>query len=140
MNDPLSGPEDGPTVLVVDDDAWMRSVLADLLPAEGYKVEEASDGANGIRLAKADRPDVVILDLAMPELSGVEVLRELKSDSGTTNIPVIIFSAYASQLPADCVPRAEAVIEKPIDLTDLIDQIGRVTHQEARYSVRGVAP
>jgi len=140
MNDPLSAPLHGPTVLVVDDDAWMRSVLVDLLPAEGYKVEEASDGASGIRLAKADRPDVVILDLAMPEVSGVEVLRELKNDSWTTNIPVIIFSAYAAQLPADCAPRAEAVIEKPIDLTDLLDQIGRVIHHEVPSRLGSVAP
>lgn len=123
---------DGPKVLVVDDDAWMRSVLADLLPAEGYNVEEASSGPSAIRLAKEDRPDVVILDLAMPEMSGLDVLRELKKDSVTNNIPVIIFSAYASQLPADCRRGAEAVVEKPIDVTDLFNQIGRLLSHCAR--------
>jgi CheY-like chemotaxis protein len=116
---------DGPTVLVVDDDAWMRSVLTDLLPVEGYKVEEAGNGTSAIRLARKDRPDVVILDLVLPGMSGLDVLRELKSDSWTSNIPVIVFGADTSQLPTDCA-RAEAVVEKPIDVSDLLDKIQRV--------------
>jgi DNA-binding response OmpR family regulator len=112
----------------------MRSMLADLLPAEGYKVEEASNGTSGIRLAKEDRPDVVILDLVLPEKSGLDVLRELKKDSWTNHIPVIIFSAHASQLPTDCVPGVEAVIEKPIDVSDLLEQIQRVLCQAERAS------
>ena len=128
----MSAPAGGPKVLVVDDDAWMRSVLADLLPAEGYEVEQASDGTSAIRLAKEDRPDLVILDLVLPEMSGLDVLRELKKDHWTNNIPVIVFSAYASQLPTDCAPRAEAVIEKPIDVSDLLDQIQRVINQADR--------
>jgi CheY-like chemotaxis protein len=129
----LDATANGPTVLVVDDDAWMRSVLADLLPVEGYKVEEAGNGASAIRLAKKDRPDVVILDLVLPGMSGLDVLRELKKDSWTNSIPVIVFSAYASQLPTDCAPRAEAVIEKPIDVCDLLDQIQRVINQADRH-------
>jgi CheY-like chemotaxis protein len=86
------------TVLVIEDDRWLRSLLSDLLPAEGYVVEEASNGAAGVRLAKEHRPDVVLLDLAMPEMSGAEVLRELKSDRSTADIPIIVVSAHAGHL------------------------------------------
>jgi CheY-like chemotaxis protein len=115
------------TVLVVEDDRWIRSLLTDLLPAEGYVVEEATNGAAGVRLARAHRPDVVLLDLAMPEMSGAEVLRELKSDSTTADIPIIVVSAYAGNLQGTEARTADSVIQKPFDLGDLLARIERAT-------------
>jgi CheY-like chemotaxis protein len=114
-------------VLVVEDDAWIRSLLADLLPAEGYLVEEASNGPTAIHLAQENHPDVILLDLAMPGMSGLDVWRELKNDRATADIPVIVVSAYTAQLPNDGVLRADAVIQKPFDLADLLEQIKGVT-------------
>ncbi len=113
-------------VLVIEDDTWIRSLLTDLLPSEGYAVEEASNGATGIRLARAHQPDVILLDLAMPERSGVDVLRELKSDTTTEEVPVIIVSAYTAQMGIDDERLADGVIQKPFDLADLLDQVERV--------------
>lgn len=114
-------------VLVIEDDMWVRSLLADLLPAEGYSVEQATNGATGIRLAKKNRPDVVVLDLAMPEISGADVIRALKTDSSTADIPVIVVSAYASQLQGGEARSVAAVIQKPFDVDELIAQVQRAT-------------
>ena len=78
------------TVLVVEDDPWIRSLMADLLAGEGYSVVQASDGRAGLEMAEMNDPDVILLDLAMPEKSGLDVLHELKSSKPTRDIPVIV--------------------------------------------------
>src|SRR5207237_7568793 len=65
-------------VLVIEDDAWIRSFVREVLVEEGYVVIEAADGGTGLRLADQHSPDVVLLDLAMPEFTGVDVLHGLK--------------------------------------------------------------
>src|SRR5687768_3116478 len=84
------------TVLVVEDDPWTRTITTALLAGEGFAVVEAKNGEEALRLAKQHTPDVVLLDLALPTKSGLEVLRELKADTSTTAIPVIVVSAYGS--------------------------------------------
>ena len=115
------------TILVVEDDPWIRSLLTDLLPTEGYDVEEASNATGALRAAREHHPDVVLLDLALPEMSGLDVLRELRGDRATAGLPVIVASAYTDQLEATDAPRADVVVQKPFDLTDLLDQIERLT-------------
>jgi CheY-like chemotaxis protein len=75
---------------------------------------------------------VILLDLAMPERSGVDVLRELKSDTTTEEVPVIIVSAYTAQMGIDDERLADGVIQKPFDLADLLDQVERVRAVRAR--------
>jgi len=128
--------ERSPAVLVIEDDTWVRSLLTDLLPSEGFAVEEASNGPSGIRLAKEHQPDVILLDLAMPEMSGVDVLRELKSDTATEEVPVIVVSAYTAQMPIDDERLADGVIQKPFDVADLLDQVERVRALRARSTSR----
>src|SRR5438067_2487108 len=65
-------------VLIIEDDAWIRSFIREVLADEGYVVIEAADGGTGLRLADQHNPDVVLLDLAMPEFTGVDVLHGLK--------------------------------------------------------------
>lgn len=81
------------TVLVVDDSALLRNILREELEAEGFEVHVAEDGATGLQLARDLRPDVVLLDVVLPELAGDEVCRRLKGSSGTGNIPVVLLSA-----------------------------------------------
>ena len=108
------------TVLVVEDDPWIRSLMADLLAGEGYAVVQASDGKAGLELAEQNEPDVILLDLAMPEKSGLDVLHELKSSKPTRDIPVIVVSAYAMLMMGSDARRADGVIQKPFDLADLL--------------------
>src|SRR5258706_664438 len=77
------------TVLVVEDDPWIRSLMADLLAGEGYSVVQASDGKAGLDMAEERDPDVILLDLAMPQKSGPDVLHELNSREPTRDNPHI---------------------------------------------------
>lgn len=113
----------GKTVLVVEDDPWIRSLMADLLAGEGYEVVQAPDGKAGMQMAEARDPDVILLDLAMPEKSGLDVLHELKSQKPTRDIPVIVVSAYAMLMMGSDARRADGVIQKPFDLADLLAQV-----------------
>ena len=111
------------TVLVVEDDPWIRSLMADLLSGEGYTVVQAAEGKTGLQMAEEHKPDVILLDLAMPEKSGLDVLHELKSSKPTRDIPVIVVSAYAMLMMGSDARRADGVIQKPFDLADLLLQV-----------------
>ena len=111
------------TILVVEDDAWIRSLIADLLTGEGYHVVQAANGRAGLDMAAEHDPDVILLDLAMPEKSGLDVLHELKTSKPTQDIPVIVVSAYAMLMMGSDARRADGVIQKPFDLADLLMQV-----------------
>src|SRR5690242_9202088 len=99
-------------VLLIEDDAWIRTFLRDALADSGYAVAEAADGRTAIRLADEHPPDIVLLDLAMPEVTGLDVLHELRRRPATRQIPVLVLSAYASVLPDSDVHRVDAVLKK----------------------------
>lgn len=128
MNAPAQGQK---TVLVVEDDPWIRSLLADLLAGEGYRVVQAPDGNVGLRMANEENPDVILLDLAMPEKHGLDVLQELKSGKPTQDIPVLIVSAYAMLLMGEDTQRVDGVIQKPFDLADLLAQVQHATEKRS---------
>lgn len=83
------------TILIVDDDANIINLLAKRLTQEGFDVLSTKDGKSGIEIASSKIPDIILLDLLMPEISGKDVLRELKNNPDTAGIPVIIVSAVA---------------------------------------------
>jgi len=81
------------SILVVDDSASSRALLVSLLPHGGHRVREASNGAEGLGLAKVDPPDVVIADALMPKMDGYQLVRQLRIDPVTTNVKVIFYTA-----------------------------------------------
>lgn len=88
--------EDGPArVLVADDHPDTRIILRHYLEAMGFDVEEAHDGAEALALIRADHPDAVVLDIQMPQMDGIQVLRALRADVRTHDIPVLALSAHA---------------------------------------------
>lgn len=84
-------------VLIVEDDADIRELVAFKLRQVGYDVRTAGNGEEGLQLAVDTPPDVVILDLMMPKLSGLEVCRELRSNDDTATIPIIMLTAKAQE-------------------------------------------
>ena len=115
------------TVLVIEDDPWTRTITTALLAGEGFAVVEAKNGEEGLQMARQHALDAVLLDLALPTKSGLEVLHELKSDRSTRRIPVIIVSAYGSLMNEQDAHHAEGVIQKPFDYDDLVGQVERAT-------------
>ena len=84
---------DQPTVLVVEDELAQREVLAYNLEAEGFRVSKAASGDEAMLLVDEDSPDIIVLDWMMPNLSGIEVCRRLKTRPDTRSIPIIMLSA-----------------------------------------------
>src|SRR5229473_1802036 len=123
----IAGTTDQKTVLVIEDDPWTRTITTALLAGEGFAVVEAKNGEEGLTQAREHAPDAVLLDLALPTKSGLEVLRELKSDISTMSIPVIIVSAYGTLMNATDASQTAGVIQKPFDYDDLVEQVERAT-------------
>jgi len=110
-------------ILLVEDDPAIRSLILELLAEEGYDVHVAVDGQSGVRAARSNRPDLILMDLMLPVLDGMAATRQLKRDPATCQIPIIAISAgtnlriHANDLPAD------GVVAKPFDLDTLLAAI-----------------
>ena len=106
-----------PNVLVVDDDPSIRKMMVAALKRYGYKFAEAANGQEALDLMRENRPDVVLLDLMMPILSGWDVLREREGDPKLRDIPVIIVSATRAPEIASAVDKGIcAFLPKPFDI------------------------
>jgi len=114
------------TVLVIDDDAWMRWLIADFLVDEGYNVELAADAGTGLCRAAQIQPDVILLELALPMRSSLEVLRRLKERQPASDIPIIVVSAYAMLLVRNTTARAEHLLQEPLDVKELLNRVNSV--------------
>jgi DNA-binding response OmpR family regulator len=79
-------------ILLVEDDGFLASIYAQKLELEGFEAALATNGEDGLRLAQKDHPDLILLDLLMPKMDGFEVLEELKKDSDTKSIPVLVLT------------------------------------------------
>lgn len=121
----------GRTVLVVEDSDVIRRVLALILEAEGYRVVESPDGRRVAALARDERPDVITLDLSLPDVDGREVLRHLGTDETLREVPVVVLSAFADALTSAERWYAADVIVKPFDLDDLLARLDRVVAPRA---------
>jgi DNA-binding response OmpR family regulator len=80
------------TILLVEDQRGFRRIYQDVLTNDGYEVLTAEDGEIGWDLTKTKKPDLILLDLGLPKLNGLEVLQKIRADAGTRDIPVVIFS------------------------------------------------
>ena len=121
-------------VLVIDDDGNMRTLLRLLFEHRGYQVLLAPDGEIGLGLAEGGRPDIILLDVAMPYRNGLEVYLDLQNNPLIANIPVIVCSAALTQREIQAwysLPHVMAVMAKPFDINALIARIEAVCRAEA---------
>jgi DNA-binding response OmpR family regulator len=127
------------TALVVDDDVCVRALLSELLLEEGFDVSQASNGFSGLRVASETHPQVILLDLVLPEVSGVDVLRELRQNQVTRDAAIVIVSGNTEVLSARQLAEADAVVAKPFDINALVATVHQVLAR-ARHLASEVAP
>ncbi len=121
-----SGPDarrhEGPVVLVVDDDPRVRELVLVNLELEGYVVREAGSAAEGLDALDEEAPDLVLLDVMMPQVDGWEMLRRIQERHGPGGIPVVMFSGQADAREEATSRGAQGFVGKPFELQRLIDQ------------------
>ena len=115
-------------VLVVEDDPNVRGLLETLLASEGYEVSTASDGLAGLVKLSSTRPDLMLLDLMMPDLGGVRVLEELRADPQLSAVPVIVVTGKVDAVAGlRDVLGADNVFVKPFGVAELLARVAEVT-------------
>jgi len=125
---PAGRPKEGPTILLVDDDERVRELVRITLEQEGYRVREAGSADEGMTSIEESRPDLVLLDVLMPQVDGWEMLRRMQERYGTGAIPVVMFSGSAQEgSRAQATSRgARGFVGKPFDLQQLVDQTRQI--------------
>ncbi len=112
-------------ILIADDSTVFRELEAKTLSARGYEVIHAANGAEALRLTVAERPDLILLDVQMPVMDGVQVLAALKKNEATAKIPVIVVTTIGREKDRDILLRggADGFLSKPIDGRLLVERI-----------------
>ena len=115
------------TVLIVEDNDLNLKLFEDVLAAEGYSILSATDGVSVAAIARERHPDLILMDIQLPELSGLDATRQIKRDEGIADIPVIAITAHA--LPGD-EQRIRAggcadYVAKPVMIVDLVSTVKR---------------
>ena len=128
----------GASVLVVDDSPTIRAVLAKMLIQDGYAVLRAEDGEKALELARAERPALIFLDIVLPGTNGFMVLRALRHDERTRDIPIIMISGNVQATEQFYVQRfgADDFMKKPFGRAEVFDRIRRLV-EAGRLHARG---
>jgi two-component system cell cycle response regulator DivK len=115
------------TVMIVEDNELNMKLFHDLLAAHGYRTLQSRTGMEALRLAREQRPDLILMDIQLPEVSGLEVTKWLKDDEELCDIPVIAVTAFAMKGDEERIRRGgcEAYISKPISIATFLDAVRR---------------
>ncbi len=114
-------------ILIVEDEAKSLKLIRDLLQSSGYKTIEATNGEQGVELAKAKKPDLILMDIMMPKVDGYTACLAIKTDKATKAIPVVMLTSLDYELNKALGKDVGAAeyITKPIDRQELLDVISR---------------
>ena len=117
----------GKTVLIVEDNELNMKLFHDLLEAHGYKTVGTRNGIEALDLARKHKPDLVLMDIQLPEVSGLEVTKWLKDDDELRDIPVVAVTAFAMKGDEERIREGgcEAYVSKPISVVSFIDTVRR---------------
>ena len=114
-------------VLIVEDNELNMKLFHDLLEAQGYETLQTREGLQALAIAREHRPDLILMDIQLPEISGLEVTKWLKEDDDLAAIPVVAVTAFAMKGDEDVIRQGgcEAYISKPISVTSFLDTVRR---------------
>jgi two-component system cell cycle response regulator DivK len=113
-------------ILVVEDNELNLKLFCDLLRAHGYEAEPVRDGREAVERTRAFAPDLIIMDIQMPHISGLELIEQLKADSDLKPIPVMAVTAYAAKGDEERIrdAGAEGYVSKPISVMKFVEAVG----------------
>jgi two-component system, cell cycle response regulator DivK len=122
------------TILIVEDNEKNMKLARDVLQAKGYQTLEAVNGEDGVRLALEHKPDMVLMDIQLPDINGIEAFTRIRADAGAAHIPVVAFTASVTPMDRSRITDAgfDGFIGKPINLKEFLDTV--------RRTLEGAAP
>ena len=115
-------------VLIVEDNEKNMKLARDILQAKGYQTVEAETGEAGVKLAKERKPDLVLMDIQLPGINGIEAFRQLRAETATAKIPVVALTASVTPTDRSQITAAgfDAFISKPISLKEFVETVKRL--------------
>ncbi len=119
-------------VLVVEDETKNLKLFCDLLQRFGYVTIEATDGEQGVELARVEKPDLILMDIQMPKMDGYEATRILKADITTKDIPIVAVTSYAMKGDKERMFEigCNAYITKPVDIEELLNIVSQYVQKQ----------
>ncbi len=121
-------------IVCIEDEPDMIELLRTILESSGYKVIGANGGVAGLEIVRREKPDLILLDLMMPDMDGWEVFQQIKDDSELSSIPIVVVTAKAQSIDKVLglyIARAEDYITKPFKVQDLVDRIDKLVGKPA---------
>src|ERR671925_1901701 len=116
------------TVLIVEDNEKNMKLARDVLQAKGYKTLEAVTGEEGVTLARQHMPDLVLMDIQLPGISGIEAFKQIRADAKTARVPVVALTASVTPTDRTAISAAgfDAFVSKPINLKEFLETVKRL--------------
>jgi len=116
------------TVLIIEDNEKNMKLARDVLQVKGYQTLEAVTGEDGVRLAKEKVPDLVLMDIQLPGINGIDAFKQLRADPKTARIPVVALTASVTPTDRSAITAAgfDAFVSKPINLKEFLDTVKRL--------------
>ena len=120
------------TVLIVEDNEKNMKLARDVLQAKGYQTVEAVSGEDGVRLALEKKPDLVLMDIQLPGINGIEAFKQIRGNAATKSIPVVALTASVTPTDRSAITAAgfDAFLGKPINLKEFLDTVKRLIEKK----------
>jgi DNA-binding response OmpR family regulator len=116
-----------PNILIIEDDEYSREALEHLLKAEGYETQSAPDAVSGYRAARRSSPDVIVVDLRLPDIDGEQLIKKFRSHRSLRQVPIVVITGYSCQnLTSSEELRADVCLTKPAAFEDVIQAISNL--------------
>ena len=122
------------TVLIVEDNDKNMKLARDVLQAKGFQTLEAVSGEEGVKLAKEKKPDLVLMDIQLPGINGIEAFKQIRGDAATRSIPVIALTASVTPTDRSAITAAgfDAFLGKPINLKEFVETVRRLVEKKGK--------
>jgi CheY-like chemotaxis protein len=129
-------------IVVIEDDPDLMRLITHTLASAGFHVIQAYGGKDGLRKVRLHRPDLILTDLAMPQMSGVEVIHRVKSDPDTAHVPCVAVTAFMWDHIAQCAGQAgcDSYLPKPFNAVRLLQEVAKYVSLPGKLPTRPGAP